>query len=117
MSQLIYVETSIPSFYCDTRPSIQLQARREWTQEWWELARWRDALVVSPVVIAEIEETPDPTKREQMLGLIADLPRLAYADESIRSSKSIFPTSSCRSTAVATPITSHSPLTIGVIFS
>ena len=81
MSQLIYVETSIPSFYYETRTSVQLQARREWTQEWWELARWRDALVTSPVVIAELEETPDPAKRKQMLDLIAGLPRLTYTDE------------------------------------
>ena len=39
MSQLIYVETSIPSFYYETRTPVQLQARSEWTQEWWELAR------------------------------------------------------------------------------
>ena len=83
MSQLIYVETSIPSFYYETRTSVQLQARREWTHEWWELAHWRDALVISPVVIAELEETPDPAKRKQMLDLIADLPRLTYADQPI----------------------------------
>ena len=46
MNQLIYVETSIPRFYYETRTSVQLQARREWTQEWSELARWRDALVI-----------------------------------------------------------------------
>ena len=81
MSQLIYVETSIPSFYFETRPGAQLQVRREWTRDWWEAARWRDALVISPVVIAELEETPDPAKRKEMLDLVGALPRLAYADE------------------------------------
>jgi hypothetical protein len=38
MNLLIYVETSILSFYFDTRPSLQMQARREWTREWWDLA-------------------------------------------------------------------------------
>jgi hypothetical protein len=47
MNQLIYVETSIPSFYFETRPGAQMQARREWTREWWELAKWQDALSAS----------------------------------------------------------------------
>ena len=80
MNSLIYVETSIPSFYFETRQGLQLQARREWTREWWEVARWRDALVISPVVIAELEETPDTGKRKEMLDLVDDLPRLLYAD-------------------------------------
>jgi len=49
---------SIPSFYFETRTGVQLQARRKWTREWWEVAKWSDALVTSPVVIAKLEETP-----------------------------------------------------------
>ena len=81
MNRLIYVETSIPSFYFETRTGIQMQARREWTREWWDAAKWSDALVISPVVIAELEETPDEAKRAAMLVLVHDLPRLAYTDE------------------------------------
>ncbi len=41
MGQLIYIETSIPSFYYETRTAVQFQARREWTRDWWEVARLR----------------------------------------------------------------------------
>ena len=38
MSALIYVETSIPSFYFETRTETKFQAMREWTREWWDIA-------------------------------------------------------------------------------
>ena len=81
MNQFIYVETSIPSFYFETRPGAQMEARREWTREWWDAARWRDALFTSAVVVTELLETPDPQKQRQMLDLLAPIPRLPYADE------------------------------------
>ena len=81
MNCLIYIETSIPSFYFESRSGAQIQARREWTREWWEIGKWSDALVTSPVVIAELQATPDAAKRDEMLGLLEDLPRVAYADE------------------------------------
>ena len=54
MGQLIYVETSIPSFYFETRPAAQMQARREWTREWWDIATLRDDLVTSLGVIMNL---------------------------------------------------------------
>ncbi len=81
MNRLIYVETSIPSFYFEARPGAQMQARREWTREWWDLARWQDALFTSAVVITELRETPDPVKLQEMIELLAPLPRLPYTDE------------------------------------
>ncbi len=57
MNRLIYIETSIPSFCFETRTGVQLEARREWTKEWWEVAKWSDALVTSPIVIAELENS------------------------------------------------------------
>ena len=45
MNRLIYVETSIPSFYFETRQRPEHQARRQWTRDWWELARLSDTLV------------------------------------------------------------------------
>jgi hypothetical protein len=80
MNQLIYVETSIPSFYFETRPGAQMQARREWTREWWELAKWQDELVSSLWVIRELEETPEP-KRSECLGLLEGLHLLQSAAE------------------------------------
>lgn len=80
MNQLIYVETSIPSFYFETRPGAQMQARREWTREWWEMAKWQDELVSSLWVIRELEETPEP-KRSECIGLLDDLRLLQSAPE------------------------------------
>jgi hypothetical protein len=80
MNQLIYVETSIPSFYFETRPGAQMQARREWTREWWSIAKWSDALFTSSVVITELESTPDDSKRSDMVGLLDSIPRLPYGD-------------------------------------
>lgn len=75
MSALIYVETSIPSFYHETRPQTQFQARREWTRDWWKVARVRDELVTSLAVIAELEEAPVP-KRAKCIALLEPLPLL-----------------------------------------
>jgi hypothetical protein len=75
LSALIYVETSLPSFYHETRLEIEHQARRQWTRQWWNLAAGRDTLVTSLAVIAELERAPEP-KRTQSLTLLDSLPLL-----------------------------------------
>lgn len=75
MSQLIYVETSIPGFYYETRKQAQFQARHEWTREWLDIARLRDELVTSLAVITELEESREP-KRTKCLTLLEPLPLL-----------------------------------------
>jgi predicted nucleic acid-binding protein len=50
----VYVETSIPSFYFETRPQPAMQARREWTREWWEHAKSRYTLFTSEAVLDEL---------------------------------------------------------------
>jgi hypothetical protein len=80
MNKLIYVETSIPSFYFDTRSGVSMQARREWTQQWWALAKWQDQLVSSLWVLRELEFTPEP-KRSDCINLLADIPLLQTTPE------------------------------------
>ena len=80
MSQLIYIETSIPSFYYETRPQAQFRAMREWTREWWDTARLRDTLVTSEAVVEELERAPEP-KRTDTLELLRPLPRLENVTE------------------------------------
>jgi len=80
MNRLIYVETSIPSFYFESRTEAKIQARRIWTQEWWALAKWQDELMSSLWVIRELEETPEP-KRSACLNLMEDLRLLQSAPE------------------------------------
>ena len=80
MNRLIYVETSIQGFYFETRPAIQMQARREWTREWWHLALWQDQLVSSLWVTRELEDTPEP-KRSECLTLMEGIRLLQTAPE------------------------------------
>ena len=80
MSALIYVETSIPSFYHETRAELEHQARREWTRRWWELAMARDTLVTSATAIGELRLAPEP-KRTEAIALLEPLRLLAMPAE------------------------------------
>ena len=80
MPRLIYIETSVPSFYFDTRSAVELHARRNWTRRWWDDPAHDDQRVTSAVVIEELERAPAP-KRAQCLRLIATLPLLPYTGE------------------------------------
>jgi hypothetical protein len=80
MGALIYVETSIPSFYHETRPEVEHQARRQWTRAWWNLATGRDTLVTSVAVITELERAPE-SKRFAGITLLDPLPLLESSVE------------------------------------
>jgi hypothetical protein len=80
MSKLIYIETSVPSFYHETRPERDLQSRRDWTRQWWALPRFDQEWVIGLPVISELEETPLP-KRSTLLALVAELRLLPYPPE------------------------------------
>lgn len=85
MSKLIYIETTIPSFYHENRQKPELIAMRNWTREWWETATAVDEIVTSDAVLAELELTPEP-KRGECLKLMADVPILpgpAEIDETV----------------------------------
>jgi hypothetical protein len=73
---IVYVETSVPSFYFETRTDPDLIARREWTRVWWSTASNRHDLVTSPAVIDELQRGDYPHRRD-CLELIARLPLLA----------------------------------------
>ena len=57
-----------------------MQARREWTREWWGLFTHTDTLVTSPTVLAELARTPGP-KRSECLELMESLPVLEMTEE------------------------------------
>lgn len=59
MPRLIYIETSIPSFYFDTRAAVELRARRNWTRRWWDEPLRDDERVTSSVVLEELERAPE----------------------------------------------------------
>jgi predicted nucleic acid-binding protein len=76
----VYIETSIPSFFHETRQEPEMVARRRWTREWWGRHRNSYELVTSEGVVAELEEGEYPTQAEA-LALVATLPRLDTPDE------------------------------------
>jgi predicted nucleic acid-binding protein len=76
----VYIETSIPSFFNETRQEPEMVARRVWTRQWWDLQSSRYSLVTSEGVIAELEEGEYDTQADA-LALVADLPRLEVVDD------------------------------------
>lgn len=81
MSALIYVETTVPSFYTETRTEPEVQVRRQWTRQWWRLSRPGQRRVISAVVVEELERIPDAARRQESLNLIRGLEHLDYTDE------------------------------------
>jgi predicted nucleic acid-binding protein len=80
MRQIIYIETSIPSFYYEDRNHATAIARREWTRKWWDYNREVHDLVSSTAVIDELEDGVY-AKKENCLSLLKDIPLLAVESE------------------------------------
>ena len=81
MSVLIYVETTIASFFSETRAAINIQARRQWTCEWWDQAKPDQQLVTSAIVLEELGRIPDAIRRKESLALLRSLEELEYTTE------------------------------------
>jgi predicted nucleic acid-binding protein len=75
MKPRVYVETTIPSLYHDTRPAPAIVARREWTREWWIGAAGSYELLTSAAVLNELMEG-DPERSAPRLALVRRLPLL-----------------------------------------
>jgi hypothetical protein len=65
----VYIETTIPSFYFETRTDPTIVAWRGATRRWWHEFSQRFRLVTSEVVHVELAAAPQP-KGAQCLGLI-----------------------------------------------
>jgi hypothetical protein len=76
--KLIYVETTIPSFYTETRSAVEVRLRQKWTREWWHQAHAGQKLVTSFVVQEELEQIPDLKRREAALHLIHTLEQFEF---------------------------------------
>jgi hypothetical protein len=62
MKPRVYIETTIPSFYFETRSAPDMVARREWTRQWWNEDRASYELVTSEVVLDELRAGQHPHK-------------------------------------------------------
>lgn len=71
----IYIETTIPSFYFETRRNAEWVSRRNWTRRWWDDHRHEQELATSVVVRNELSDPGYPeTKRLRALALLDELP-------------------------------------------
>ncbi len=66
MRKRVYIETTIPSFYVETRPEPEMVARREWTRQWWNQESRHYSLASSLAVIEELEEGNHPNRNEAL---------------------------------------------------
>jgi hypothetical protein len=72
MRPRVYIETSIPSFYFESRTAPEMVARRDWTRQWWSDTE-NFELVTSAAVIAELSRGDFPG-RDDCLNLISPIP-------------------------------------------
>jgi hypothetical protein len=75
MRPRVYIETTIPSLYFETRAEHVMAARREWTRQWWDGERHGYDLFTGISVIEELERWPKPEK-DRAVALVAGLPLL-----------------------------------------
>lgn len=79
MKPVVYIETSIPSFYFETRSEVSAVARRDCTRQWWSQRHENYELVTSLAVLDELDSAPEP-KRSQALEFLVQVPVLELAD-------------------------------------
>jgi predicted nucleic acid-binding protein len=80
MKQKVYIETSIPSFYYESREEPDMVARREWTRQWWNDASSEYFLVTSEAVLEELATGDFPCK-DKSLKLVESLPLVSVEIE------------------------------------
>lgn len=68
----VYIETTIPSFYFETRTSPGVVAWRDATRQWWDRHRHRYTLFTSESVLAELRRAP-ASKATNALDLLKDV--------------------------------------------
>lgn len=80
MSGVVYIETSIFSFYHDARKSAEVAAMRGWTRRWWDSYRHRYQLLTSTAVLAELDAGSMP-HRGAALAMARKLPAIPAGEE------------------------------------
>lgn len=65
---VVYIETTIPSYYFESRRTAQAVAWHDATRKWWDLYRPRYELVTSRFVLAELSLAP-ASKAKNLLAL------------------------------------------------
>src|ERR1017187_8845954 len=89
MKPTVYIETTIPSYYFNSRPEASMVASCEWTRDWWDNYRQDYNLVTGAAVIEELSEGNHPLKA-QKLALLDGLTLLPATEEVNRIAKVYF---------------------------
>lgn len=66
MKKAVYLETTIPSFYYESRLEPEMVARKHWTQAWWHHCSDNFDLRTSDAVIIELSEGSFPHQKEAL---------------------------------------------------
>lgn len=77
---IVYIETTIPSFYVETRSEPDMIARRQWTREWWDNYRSLYDVVTSEAVLDELEHG-DYLNKADALAFVEPIPLLSIEPE------------------------------------
>lgn len=80
MKPSVYIETTIPSFYYETREGAEFVAMRSWTRQWWDLRRELFDCFISVAVLDELEDGSYP-KKDEKIRLLKGLKYLEINDE------------------------------------
>ncbi len=80
MKQTVYLETTIPFFYYETRTDAEFIAMRNWTRQWWQQRKASYNCFISIAVLDELENGNHPKKDEKIL-LLTGLKYLEINDE------------------------------------
>ncbi len=80
MSNRIYIETSIPSFYFTKRNSPDAIARKNWTRQWWEEYSSHFTLLTSVAVISELRQGKNKITADR-INLLKELELLKITKE------------------------------------
>ena len=78
MKATVYVETTIPSYYCDERTTLAREIAR--TREWWDNERGDYECFISPVVLDELAGGTFPTQ-SACQALLEEIPLLVVEPE------------------------------------
>jgi len=78
MKKTVYIDTTVPSYYVDTRPSLSVHIDR--TRIWWDKERDYYEVFTSGFVLRELEEGNYPNKLSAM-ALLEKIPLLVPNSE------------------------------------
>lgn len=80
MKPAVYIETTIPSFYWETRKDAESLAMKHWTREWWSGPRLLCDCWTSAATFEELEIGDHPEK-ERKVGLLEEVLLLELNDD------------------------------------